>query len=72
MTNKGYGVFVDNAGDVSFEVASEKVERVQFSAKSERLDYYIINGPSPKDVVRKYTTLTGRPALPLPGPSGSG
>jgi alpha-D-xyloside xylohydrolase len=64
MTNKGYGVFVDNAGDVSFEVASEKVERVQFSAKSERLDYYIINGPSPKDVVRKYTTLTGRPALP--------
>ena len=64
MTNKGYGVFVDNTGDVSFEVASEKVERVQFSAKSERLDYYIINGPTPKDVVRKYTTLTGKPALP--------
>ena len=64
MTNKGYGVFVDNAGDVSFEVASEKVERVQFSAKSERLDYYIINGPTPKDVVRKYTALTGKPALP--------
>ena len=31
MTNRGYGVLVEDAGDVSFEVASEKVERVQFS-----------------------------------------
>ena len=43
VTSKGYGVFVDNPGDVQFEVGSEKVERVQFSMKTECLDYYIIN-----------------------------
>ena len=31
LTNRGYGVFVNQPEQVSFEVASEKVERVQFS-----------------------------------------
>lgn len=31
MTNRGYGVFVNHPELVSFEVASEKVSRVQFS-----------------------------------------
>lgn len=64
VTNRGYGVFVDNPSDVQFEVGSEKVERVQFSAEGERLDYYVINGKTPKNTVRLYTDLTGKPALP--------
>ena len=64
LTNRGYGVFVDSPSDVSFEVASEQVERVQFSAEGETLTYYVIAGPSPKDVLGRYTYLTGRPALP--------
>lgn len=64
ISNKGYGVLVDNEGDVSFEVASEKVERLQFSAEGERLDYYVINGSDPKHTVSLYTELTGKPALP--------
>ncbi len=64
ITNKGYGIFVDNEGDVSYEIASEKVERVQFSVEGERLDYYVINGHTPMGTVEKYTQLTGRPALP--------
>lgn len=64
VSNKGYGVFVDHAEDVHFEIASEKVERVQFSVNSEHLDYYIINGSVPKKTVQLYTELTGKPALP--------
>ncbi|MBN1309825.1 MAG: alpha-xylosidase [Anaerolineae bacterium] len=64
MTNRGYGVFVNQPERVSFEVASEKVTRVQFSIPGETLDYYLIYGPSPKEVLEKYTALTGRPALP--------
>lgn len=64
LSNKGYGVLIDNEGDVSFEIASEKVERLQFSAEGERLDYYLVNGSTPKDTVSKYTELTGKPALP--------
>ncbi|WP_333792295.1 alpha-xylosidase, partial [Muricomes intestini] len=64
ITNKGYGVLLDNEGDASYEIASEKVERVQFSIEGERLDYYVINGHTPKGTIARYTKLTGRPALP--------
>lgn len=64
MTNRGYGVFVDTPSDVSFEVASEKVERVQFSCEGERIAYCVIYGPTPKQVLERYTRLAGRPALP--------
>lgn len=64
ITNKGYGILLDNEGDAAFEIASEKVERVQFSVEGERLDYYVINGSTPKGTIQKYTQLTGKPALP--------
>jgi alpha-D-xyloside xylohydrolase len=64
ITNKGYGILLDNEGDASFEIASEKVERVQFSVEGERLDYYVINGGTPKGTIQTYTELTGKPALP--------
>ncbi|MFZ1040259.1 MAG: alpha-xylosidase [Anaerolineales bacterium] len=64
MTNRGYGVFVNHPELVSFEVASEKVSRVQFSVAGESLEYYVIFGPTPKEILQKYTALTGRPALP--------
>ncbi|HET7537892.1 MAG TPA: alpha-xylosidase [Candidatus Didemnitutus sp.] len=64
LTNRGYGVLVNESGPVSFEVASEKTFRVQFSHPGESLEYFVIHGPTPKGVLRKLTALTGRPALP--------
>ena len=64
MTNRGYGVLVEDSSDVSFEVASEKVERVQFSLPGEKLVYDLIYGETPKGVLERYADLTGHPALP--------
>jgi alpha-D-xyloside xylohydrolase len=64
FTNRGYGVLVDHPGKVSFEVASEMVSRTQFSVAGQSLSYLIIHGPTPAEVLRKYTALTGRAALP--------
>jgi alpha-D-xyloside xylohydrolase len=64
LTNSGYGVLVDHPGRVSFEVASEMVSRTQFSVAGQTLSYLVIYGPTPADVLRRYTALTGRPALP--------
>ncbi|MCW3060731.1 MAG: glycoside hydrolase family 31 [Capsulimonas sp.] len=64
LTNRGYGVFVNQPGNVSFEIGSEKVARVHFSVHGQSLEYFVIYGPSPKEILEKYTALTGRPALP--------
>ena len=64
LTNRGWGVFVDQPERVSFEVGSEIVSKVGFSVEGETLEYYFIDGPTPKDVLDRYTRLTGRPALP--------
>jgi alpha-D-xyloside xylohydrolase len=64
LSNRGYGVLVNETGPVSFEVASEKVSRVQFSLEGESLEYFLIHGLTPKDILRRLTALTGRPAQP--------
>ena len=66
LTNKGYGVFVNHPEKVSYEVGSENVKKVAFSVHGEELDYFFFNGPSMKDVIERYTNLTGKPALPKP------
>ncbi|WP_410513599.1 alpha-xylosidase [Paenibacillus sp. BR2-3] len=64
VTSKGYGVFVNHPELVSYEIASEKVKKAQFSVAGESLHYFVIDGPTVKDVISKYTSLTGKPALP--------
>ena len=44
MTNNGYGILVDSTDNVSFEVASEKVEYVGFSVPGEN---QILSVPRP-------------------------
>ncbi len=62
LTSRGYGVFTDHPERVSYEVGSEVNTRVQFSVAGSSLTYHVIAGPTPKDVLRRYTALTGRPA----------
>ena len=65
-TNRGYGIFVNHPEQVSFEIGSEAVSRTQFSVPGQHLEYFVIHGPSPKDILEKYTR-TDRPAAPRPG-----
>ena len=66
LSNRGYGVFVNHPERVSFEVASEAVNKVGFSVEGEHLDYFLINGPTMKEVLMRYTDITGKPGLPAP------
>lgn len=63
LSDRGYGVLVNDPGHVSYEIGSESVERVQFSVSGEELEYFVIAGPTPKDVLGRYTALTGRPPV---------
>jgi len=61
LSNRGYGVFIDAPEKVELEIGSERSCRVQTSVEGQRLKWYIIYGPSPKEVLSRYTTLTGKP-----------
>lgn len=66
ITDAGFGIFVNNPARVSFEIASEVVSSIQFSTRGQELEYLVIAGETPLDILRAYTDLTGRPALPPP------
>lgn len=66
LSSRGYGVFINEPGRVELEVGSERCSRVQTSIEGQRLRWYIINGPTPRDVLRRYAALTGH-AASVPG-----
>ncbi|KAF8803532.1 alpha-glucosidase [Phlegmacium glaucopus] len=62
ITNRNYGVFVNHPGEVEVEVGSEKVSRVGVSIADSRLEYFVIYGATPLEILERYTRMTGRPA----------
>ncbi len=64
LSNRGYGVFVNHPESVDFEIATETVNRTAFSVEGELLDYFIFCGDTMKDVLCRYTDITGKPSLP--------
>ena len=64
LSTAGYGLFVNSPGKVEFEIATEQVSKVSFSVPGEELDVFFIDGPDLKDVLKRYTDLTGKPGLP--------
>lgn len=66
LSDKGYGVLVNHPERVSFEFGTENVTKTSFCVEGGSLDYFFFNGPSMKDVLTRYTDLTGKPALPAP------
>ena len=61
---EAYGIFLDNTWRSFFDVGHADRGLLTFGAAGGDLDYYFINGPDPKKVIERYTTLTGR--MPLP------
>lgn len=61
---RAHGVFLDNTHRSAFDVGKESEHLLSFGAEAGELDYYFIDGPHPKQVIERYTALTGR--MPLP------
>lgn len=61
---RALGVLLDNTWRTSFDFGKESAEMYSFGAAAGPLDYYLIYGPSPKQVVETYAWLTGTPPLP--------
>jgi alpha-glucosidase len=63
-SNRSYGLFLDNTWRTWFDFGKQAREAYSFGAEGGPLDYYLIYGPSPKQVVEAYAYLTGTPPLP--------
>src|SRR5579862_6754309 len=61
---QAYGIFLDDTWRTSFDVGRERADLLTFGAVGGDLNYYFINGPDPKKVIERYTTLTGH--MPMP------
>lgn len=58
------GVFLDNTWRSSFDFGKQSSSYYSFGAAAGPVDYYILGGPSPQQVVESYAWLTGKPPLP--------
>lgn len=64
---KAYGLFFDNTYRSYFNVAKRHPEKIMFGAPGGFLDSYVFCGGrtrDPRQVIRRYTELTGRSQLP--------
>lgn len=65
MSTRGYGIFLHNANPSTWDMGNTSAKDYSFGASNGELDYYFIYGPSFKEIIRNYTSLTGTsPLLP--------
>ncbi|MDX2240960.1 MAG: glycoside hydrolase family 31 protein [Leptolyngbyaceae cyanobacterium bins.302] len=59
-----YGIFLNSTFWSQFDLGAEKPGIWQMQTRAPELDYYILYGAQPADILATYTELTGR--MPLP------
>ena len=61
---RSYGVFLDNTWRTWFDFGKQARDAYSFGAEGGPLDYYLLYGQTPKQVVEGYAYLTGTHPLP--------
>ena len=61
---RALGVLFDNTFRTYFDFGHERTDRYTFSAPDGPLDYYLLYGPEPRQVIDAYAWLTGPTPLP--------
>ena len=59
-----YGLFFDNTHRVEFDLAHEDSDLSYYGAEGGNIVYYVFCGPTPREVLDRYTELTGRTPMP--------
>src|SRR5258707_1709293 len=64
LSSRGYGLFVDSTNAVTFDMAASNTGAFSLINPDTFLDYYVIAGPTPKEVITRYAELVSFPILP--------
>ncbi|WP_084958074.1 TIM-barrel domain-containing protein [Thermoactinospora rubra] len=64
LSSRGYGVMVDSGLPAEFDVCQSTHSVVQIVVPDDLIDYYVIAGPTPPQILERFDRLTCRPSLP--------
>lgn len=67
---RAYGVLLDHTGRVEVDFGKTKRDEATLTVEGDSLTVYYFAGPTPADVMRQYTELTGRMPLPAKWTTG--
>ncbi|MGD8793660.1 MAG: glycoside hydrolase family 31 protein, partial [Anaerolineae bacterium] len=64
ISTAGYGLFVHASWPMVFRLGSESSISYSIHVDADHLDYYLIYGPGPKQILQRYAGLTGHAPVP--------
>ncbi len=64
MSNYGYGLFFDNTYKTTYDFGAENESYFTFGSPGGEMVYYFLFGPTYKEIIARYTQLTGQPIMP--------
>ncbi len=63
-STRGFGVFINQTSRIVYELGYPSQVVNAFRVDDPYLDYFLIYGPNPKEIIERYWQLTGRGRLP--------
>ena len=64
LSTKGYGLFLNSGARTDWQIGTTDLSALQFAVLDSQIDYFVIGGKTPKDIIKGYCTLTGFAKLP--------
>lgn len=64
LSTKGYGLFLNSSAKTDWQIATKDSAALQFGVMDDQLDYFVIAGKTPKEIIKGYCHLTGFSKLP--------
>ena len=64
ISSTGYGFFLHTSSFAKFSLASHSTRSAQIMVKEPQLDFFLIGGCTPEEILYGYRQLTGFPAMP--------
>ncbi len=67
VSTRGYGLFVNTSNAIRFDVGQREHTALSILVQdTEWMDFYLIAGETIKDILPRYTAITGQPGVPPP------
>lgn len=64
LSSYGYGIFINSTYPIRYHMGDLSHTRYSMHLQHSLLDYFFVYGPDYRDIIARYTSITGKPALP--------